>query len=86
MSESPAVLMYATLWCPYCQAARSLLTSKGVNFEEIDLTEQPEKRAEMQSRSGRTSVPQIFIGDKHIGGFDDMQALDRKGELDPLLA
>ncbi len=79
------VRMYATGWCPYCVAARDLLRSKGVQFEEIDLTGNPARRAEMESLSGRSSVPQIFIGDEHVGGYDDMAALDRSGRLDLLL-
>ncbi|MEY4761353.1 MAG: hypothetical protein RLZZ200_1209 [Pseudomonadota bacterium] len=82
----PAVVMYATGWCPYCQRARALLQSKGVSFTEIDIEAVDGARAEMRARSGRTSVPQIFIGDRHIGGFDDTKALDAQGKLDPLLA
>lgn len=86
MSEAqPRVVMYTTAWCPYCVRAKLLLGQKGVAFEELRLEERMELRAEMQARSGRTSVPQIFIGDRHIGGFDDMAALDRSGELDLLL-
>lgn len=81
----PPVRMYATGWCPYCHAARDLLRHKGVQWEEIDLTRDPTRRAEMESLSGRSSVPQIFIGDRHVGGYDDMAALDRAGRLDELL-
>ena len=77
--------MYATAWCPYCARARNLLARKGVSFEEIDVEERPEARAEMIERSGRQSVPQIFIGARHVGGSDDLQALDAAGGLDPLL-
>ncbi len=83
--SSPAVVMYTTGWCPYCSRARKLLESKGVGFEEFDVESQPGKRAEMQTRSGRRSVPQIFIGDQHIGGCDDLHALDDAGKLDGLL-
>jgi glutaredoxin 3 len=83
---APAVTMYATGWCPYCSRARSLLERKGVQFEEIDIERVPEKRAEMQARSGRRSVPQIFIGDQHVGGCDDLHALEDAGKLDALLA
>ncbi len=83
---APAVTMYATSWCPYCHRARSLLASKGVAITEIDVESAPEKRAEMQSRSGRRTVPQIFIGDQHVGGSDDLHALDKAGKLDALLA
>ncbi|MEY2855362.1 MAG: hypothetical protein RL030_2494 [Pseudomonadota bacterium] len=78
--------MYATGWCPYCARARRLLQSKGVDFEEIDIDEVDGARAEMQQRSGRTSVPQIFINDRLVGGYDDTKALDDAGQLDPLLA
>lgn len=84
-SARPAVVMYSTGWCPYCAAARDLLRGKGVEFAEIDLTREPDRRGEMESRSGRTSVPQIFIDDEHIGGYDDMAALDRLGRLDERL-
>lgn len=77
--------MYSTSWCPYCQRARSLLRAKGMQYEEIDIEAQPQKRAEMIERSGRSTVPQIFIDDRHIGGSDDLYALDAAGGLDPLL-
>ena len=81
------VLMYATDWCPYCARARRLLEQKAVRFEEIDIEARPEARAEMIARSGgRSSVPQIFIGDTHVGGSDDLYALDASGGLDRLLA
>jgi glutaredoxin 3 len=82
---TPAVTMYATSWCPYCERARRLLAAKGVGFQEIDIEAAPGKRAEMQARSGRRSVPQIFIGDQHVGGSDDLHALDDAGKLDALL-
>jgi glutaredoxin 3 len=81
-----AVVMYTTSWCPYCSRARSLFDGKGVQYTEIDVDVVAGARAEMQQRSGRTSVPQIFVGDRHLGGYDDTSALDRRGELDPLLA
>lgn len=81
----PRVVMYATLWCPYCARARALLQSKEIEFEEIDVEARPEARAEMLTRSGRRTVPQIFIGDKHVGGSDELHALDASGGLDPLL-
>jgi glutaredoxin 3 len=84
--NAPTVVMYATGWCPYCQRARKLLGSKGVAFTEIDVESSPEKRAEMRSRSGRTSVPQIFIGDTHVGGSDDLHDLEARGKLDALLS
>ena len=79
------VTMYTTSWCPYCSRARALLERKGVSFEDIDIDEAPEKRTEMQNRSGRRSVPQIFIGDHHVGGCDDLHALEQAGKLDALL-
>lgn len=83
--SKPAVVMYTTGWCPYCARTRKLLAGKGVSFEEIDVEAQREKRAEMQSRSGRLTVPQIFIGDQHVGGCDDLYALEDAGKLDSLL-
>lgn len=81
------VLMYCTATCPYCQAADRLLAAKGVNdVERVRVDLQPERRAEMQQRSGRRTVPQIWIGERHVGGCDDLHALDAAGELDPLLA
>ena len=80
------VEMYATMWCPYCSRARMLLQGKGISFTEIDLDEEPGRRTEMVRRAqGRTSVPQIFIDGDHIGGSDDLVALDRAGQLDPKL-
>jgi glutaredoxin 3 len=83
---SAPVTMYTTSWCPYCERARRLLASKGVSVQEFDVESAPEKRAEMQSRSGRRTVPQIFIGDQHVGGSDDLQALEAAGKLDALLS
>jgi len=77
--------MYATDWCPYCSRARRLLESKGASWHEIDIDLSAKARAEMIERSQRTSVPQIFIGGRHIGGYDDLKALDDAGGLDPLL-
>jgi glutaredoxin 3 len=82
---APKVEIYATGWCPYCTRARQLLASKGVEIEEIDVEARPQARAEMVARSGRSSVPQIFINQTHIGGCDDLVALDSAGGLDPLL-
>ncbi len=82
-----SVTIYTTQWCPYCRAAKSLLDRKGVAYDEIDVDGKPELRQAMMARAGgRTSVPQIFIGDKHVGGSDDIHALDARGELDGLLA
>lgn len=77
--------MYATGWCGYCARARALLESKGVPFEEIDVDAQPGAREEMMKRSGRRTVPQIFIGETHVGGSDDLHSLEASGGLDPLL-
>jgi glutaredoxin 3 len=79
------VVMYATAACPFCQSAERLLVSKGATIEKIRVDLEPERRAEMTRKSGRRTVPQIWIGSRHIGGCDDLYALDRKGELDPLL-
>ena len=77
--------MYATGWCGFCERARALLKSKNVPFEEIDVDARTEARAEMMARSGRRTVPQIFIGETHVGGSDDLQDLDASGGLDSLL-
>lgn len=77
--------MYATGWCSYCARARNLLAAKGVEIEEIDVEAVPGSREEMMNRSGRRTVPQIFIGDAHVGGSDDLLALEAAGKLDPLL-
>ena len=81
------VEMYTKMFCPYCSRAKQLLADKGVAFEEYDITLGGSKRSEMLDRaSGRHTVPQIFIGDRHVGGCDDLLALEQAGELDPLLA
>jgi glutaredoxin 3 len=79
------VEIYATGWCPYCSRARQLLADKGVEFEEIDVDARPGAREEMIARSGRRTVPQIFINQTPIGGCDDLIALDEAGGLEPLL-
>ncbi len=83
----PAITMYAKTTCPYCHAAERLLKERGVtSFEKILIDEEPQRRPEMISRSGgRTTVPQIFIGSRHVGGCDDLMALDAAGDLAPLL-
>ena len=81
----PAVLMYCTAACPFCQSAERLLVEKGATIEKVRVDLEPERRGEMTQRSGRRTVPQIWIGERHIGGCDDLYALDRKGGLDPLL-
>lgn len=77
--------MYAKSWCPYCAAALALLCKKHARVTEIDIGQFPERRAEMIARSGRHTVPQIFVGTTHIGGFDDLAAMERAGTLDQLL-
>ena len=82
----PKITMYSTGVCPYCTRAEAVLTSKGVTIDEkirIDLD--PDQREVMMQKTGRRTVPQIYIGETHVGGFDDLAALDRAGELDPLL-
>jgi len=81
----PHVTIYTKPYCPYCVRAVSLLEEKGIAFTEIEAASDPEKRQEMMRRSGRATFPQIFIGERHIGGCDDMMALEREGQLDPLL-
>jgi len=79
------VTVYSTRVCPYCMLAKRLLGNKGVSYQEIMVDQNDSLRAEMMQRTGRRTVPQIFIGDRHVGGFDDLAALDRAGQLDPLL-
>jgi glutaredoxin 3 len=79
------VLIYSTAVCPYCVAAKNFLKNKGVGYSEVRIDTDPARRQEMLDRARRTSVPQIFIGDTHVGGYDDMVALDRAGKLQPLL-
>ena len=85
MDAGLEVQMYANSWCPYCAAARALLGKKHARVTEIDIEQFPERRAEMIARSGRNSVPQIFVGATHVGGFDDLAAMERAGTLDRLL-
>lgn len=95
MAESPAIRgwtmakveVYSSMFCGFCARAKALLARKGVKYEEIDVMEHPERRAEMRARAGgRNTVPQIFIDGAHVGGSDDLQALEKEGKLDPLLA
>ena len=82
----PPVTIYTKTWCPYCMAAKDLLDQKGIAFTEIEISGKPDLRDEMlRKANGRSTVPQIFIGSRHVGGCDDLYALDRKGELDKLL-
>ena len=80
------VLMYTTGVCPYCQMAERLLRTKGVEIEKVRVDLEPARRVEMMEKTGRRTVPQIYIGETHVGGYDDLAALDRAGRLDPLLA
>lgn len=81
------VEIYTTQWCPYCSAAKALLDGKGVAYDEIDVEEDPSIRVAMiQRANGRRTVPQVFVGKTHVGGYDDLSAMDRAGRLDPLLA
>jgi glutaredoxin 3 len=84
--SQPPITLYVTGWCPYCQRAKALLESKQLVFNEIDVDEDPKLRQEMTARSGRRTVPQIFIGERHVGGCDDLYALESKGELDQLVS
>ena len=83
--QTPDIVMYSTGWCPYCDRARPLLARKGLTVREIKVDENPAEREAMLARSGgRRTVPQIFIGERHVGGFDDLYAIDTSGELDTL--
>ena len=77
----PPVTLYVSDWCPYCRRAKELLSTKNIAFTQIDVEEQAKFREEMMARSNRRTVPQIFIGDRHVGGCDDLFALDASGEL-----
>ncbi|HTK79160.1 MAG TPA: glutaredoxin 3 [Rhizomicrobium sp.] len=82
----PKIKIYTTPICPYCVRAKALLKKKGASFEEVDVFMDTDARVEMESKSGgRYTVPQVFIGERHVGGCDDLYALERAGELDPLL-
>lgn len=81
-----SVTIYTKSWCPYCSAAKELLTRKGVAFTELEITGNAARKNDMVKRSGRATVPQIFVGDTHVGGCDDLYALDQRGALDPLIA
>ena len=84
--SAPRIRLYSTAICPYCVAAKNFLKSKGQQWEEIRIDLDPSEREKMVALARRTSVPQIFIGDVHVGGYDDMMALHRAGRLEPLLA
>jgi glutaredoxin 3 len=85
MSAAPRVFIYTAPNCAYCAAAKNLLRKKGVPFEEVDLSRDPELRQEIMTRSGRRTVPQVFIAEQSLGGYDDIAALNASGELDRLL-
>jgi glutaredoxin 3 len=83
--QTPDIVMYSSGWCPYCDRARALLARKGLAFREIKVDENPAERETMMALSGgRRTVPQIFIGERHVGGFDDLYAIEKSGELDTL--
>jgi len=82
----PTITIYTTRWCPFCVSAKALLNRKGLTFSEIAVDGDPQGRREMAAKAGRTSVPQIWIGDQHIGGCDELHALERSGQLAVLLA
>lgn len=82
---APKIVVYTKSWCPYCQRAKSLLTSKSLSFTEIDVEADARRSEEMIARSGRRTVPQIFFGERHVGGCDDLYALEGSGELDRLI-
>lgn len=87
MSDETRVVIYGDEYCAYCAAARMLFTRKGVPFEDVVVSRDPARFDEMLAKSGgRRTIPQVFIGDVHVGGFDDLSSLDRSGELDKLLA
>jgi glutaredoxin 3 len=86
LSDAPRILIYSTAVCPYCVAAKNFLKSKGLAWTEVRVDTDPAEREKMVALTRRTSVPQIFIGDVHVGGYDDMMALHRAGGLEPLLA
>jgi glutaredoxin 3 len=83
--SAPAIVLYVSGWCPFCQRAQGLLTKKGLTYRVVDIDEDATSREEMIARSGRRSVPQVFIGDKHVGGCDDLFALEGLGELDRMI-
>jgi glutaredoxin 3 len=85
MTAQPKITIYTTPYCPYCHAAKALLKKKGADFTEIDVQDSGERQRMMLRAHGRRTVPQIFIGETHVGGSDDMHDLDRRGALDSLL-
>ena len=85
-TRHPTITLYTSAVCGYCVAAKNFLRSKGLAWEEVRVDAKPEERRHMVARTGRTTVPQIFVGETHVGGYDDMMALHRAGKLEPLLA
>ena len=85
-AKAPEITIYSTAICPYCVAAKNFLKSKGLGWKEVRIDTDPAEREAMVAKTRRTSVPQIFIGDTHVGGYDDMMTLHRAGKLEPLLA
>jgi len=85
MKKHPRITVYTSAFCPYCNWAKKLLNAKKVGYREIRIDKEPSEAQVMVKRAGRTSVPQIFIGDFHVGGYDDLAAMDRSGKLDPML-
>lgn len=81
----PEIIIYTGRFCPYCTMAKRLIERKGFSYTEIDVDSEPELRQTLMQKTKRRTVPQIYIGDLHVGGFDDLQAMDRRKELDPLL-
>lgn len=86
MSQQPEITVYTSAICAYCVAAKNFLKSKGLNWNEVRIDMDPAQREKMMALTRRTTVPQIFIGQTHVGGYDDMMALHRAGKLEPLLA
>jgi len=86
MTDPSNVLIYTTPWCPFCIRAKHLLASKGVLYEEVDVQRDPRQRLEMQNKSGKNTVPQIWISGRHVGGCDELYALERQGQLDEWLS
>lgn len=84
--DNPIITIYSTAICPYCVAAKNFLKSRGLSWNEVRIDTDPAERERMIARARRTSVPQIFVGETHVGGYDDMMALHRAGKLEPLLA
>lgn len=85
MTKQPKITIYTTPWCPYCHTAKALLKKKGLEFEEIDVQDPALRQRMMLKANGRRTVPQIFVGETHVGGSDDLHDLERRGRLDPLL-